>query len=341
MILHVRYQRDVNMPQKKLKNVIVQCLKFGLGFGLFTYLLASGRLDLVRIQDALFHSPWVGVAIAMGGGSVVLMAIRWKILLDSQGVTLGLFRALKLVFIGYFFNLVIPGTISGDLIKVYYATRNQEKKMVTGMSVLMDRLVGLVVIISMTFFIMILNFTTVATVAELKMIGQSVMVVFGLMFIGSFFFIFKKNISFSKRLPYILQEPLRVIWAYRPHLKTLFLASLVSIGNYLVSIVMFFAIAKALGENELSFVQYLFLVPVGFFVMSFPITPAGVGIGQGIFLKLFEWTYQRPTTIGADIITLYQLLILCWSVVGLLIYLFNREKKSVISLPKQKEAFAK
>src|SRR4051812_4062322 len=69
---------------------------------------AFGRLDL------LVPAFLVSLAMTFAG------ALRWQILLRAQGLRLPLSRTVQLAFIGTFFNILIPGAVSGDFIKAYY-----------------------------------------------------------------------------------------------------------------------------------------------------------------------------------------------------------------------------
>ena len=94
--------------------------------------------------------------------------------------------------------------------------------------------------------------------------------------------------------------------AYRNEHKYLTYALLISFFNHALNIIAFYLITLALGFNELSIYSYLFIVPMGMITTAIPLTPAGIGIGQAAFLKLFEWSLGTKTTIGADAITIWQ-----------------------------------
>jgi len=73
--------------------------------------------------------------------------------------------------------------------------------------------------------------------------------------------------------------------------------------------------------------SYFFIVPLGMITMSIPITPAGIGVGQAAFLKLFEWSLGTKTTIGADAVTIWQVLAIAISLVGSYFYVSYAKKK--------------
>src|SRR3989338_9027646 len=189
------------MMIQKIKSGLAQILKFSFGLGIFIYFVASGHVDLAKIQRAFFSSPWILLSLSLGFLILVISTVRWRILKASQGIRLSFKQTLKLVFIGHFFNIVIPGTVSGDLVKVYYMTRRKDKKMAAGFSVFMDRFVGLFMMVILTLAAVLLNYSFIQSVPELAVIGRGVIMAFGISLGGLIFFLFKKEFKLSPRWP--------------------------------------------------------------------------------------------------------------------------------------------
>ncbi len=311
-----------------MKNALFQILKFSFATAIFAWFVSEGKIDFPKIREALFHSPWILFSVVMGFGTLFIVTWRWWLLIRSQGIRLSFAKAFQLVLIGQFFNIVIPGTISGDVVKAYYLARNEEKKMIAGFSVLMDRLIGLFVLIGVTSASVLINASSLTT-PELKTLGIGIVVLSIVSFLGILFFFVKSDFRLPSLVPSFFHRVAEVIWAYRGHRRTLLLAAILTVFNYFFNVLLFYGVAQSLGENFLTFPQYLFLIPVGLFVMVIPIAPAGLGVGQGVFLKLFEWAYGRPVTIGADMVTLGQMVIVLWAIVGGVLYLFYKQKKLV------------
>jgi glycosyltransferase 2 family protein len=314
--------------KRRVKSILLQVLKCAFGVGIFVFLVASGQVDLSNIRDAFFPSAWMPAAILMFGVSLLMVSLRWRLLLISQGVQLSVKQVLRLTFIGHFFNIVIPGTVSGDVVKVYYITRGREKKVAAGFSVLMDRLIGLVVLIGVTAVAMLSQWSTVEAIPQLKQLAFFVLLAFFGVCAGFLFYIFKKKFTLSERWPASVRHVWDVLWSYRSHMDKVALSALLTVVNFGTNVFVVYAAAQSLGESTIPFTQYLFFVPIGFFVMSFPIAPAGLGVGQGVFLLLFQWVLGQTTTVGADSITLYQMTLLVWAMIGMVVYLFHRQGAS-------------
>lgn len=94
------------------------------------------RATLVKLPPGVFLAAVVVVA-----GGLVLSALRWKILLAAAGVTVPLRRAARLYFVGYFFNLFLPTTVGGDLVRGAGLPKSAPLSVV-GSSILVERVLG-------------------------------------------------------------------------------------------------------------------------------------------------------------------------------------------------------
>lgn len=316
------------MLKKKFWNIFIQILKPLFALAIFVALAVAGKIDFLKIREALLHSPWILFSVVMGGGTLLITALRWWLLIGSQGIQLSFSKAFRLVLVGQFFNVIIPGTISGDIVKAYYISRDEEKKMVAGFSVLMDRLIGLFVLIGVTCGAVLINISRLMT-PELKTLGTTIVILSIFSCLGILFFLLKRDIALPSFAPSLFHRVIEVVWAYRHHRRILFAAAVLTVFNYAVNVFLFYGVAQSLGEATLTLSHYFFLIPVGLFVMAIPIAPAGLGVGQGVFLKLFEWAYGRPVTIGADMVTLGQMVIALWAMIGGIAYLFYKQKRWV------------
>jgi uncharacterized membrane protein YbhN (UPF0104 family) len=72
-----------------------------------------------------------------------IQAVRWRLLLRSRGMEVSLARSLRLVMVGSFFNYAMPGSTGGDVVKAYYAAARSDRRADAIMSVVVDRVVGL------------------------------------------------------------------------------------------------------------------------------------------------------------------------------------------------------
>lgn len=106
----------------------------------------SKKLDFKQLSETLLHAKWLmliyGVLLYMT--SKVFASIRLNIYFRNINIHLPQVTNLKLYWLGLFYNLFLPGSISGDAYKVIRLTKQfgvPYKK--TTSAVLLDRVTGL------------------------------------------------------------------------------------------------------------------------------------------------------------------------------------------------------
>jgi len=136
----------------KRRKYISYILRFAVAGGAL-YLAFRGE-DLGKIAEVLGGlNLWV-FAAALGlyvTGQLIFVA-RWSLLLRVQSIRIGFWPAVRLHFLGLFYNNCLPGAIGGDLPRAWYVTRHTDKKLEAILSVFVDRVVGLAGMLIMAFF---------------------------------------------------------------------------------------------------------------------------------------------------------------------------------------------
>ena len=90
-------------------------------------------------MNPVFICGIVGIFIL----SQVILASRWWLLLRTQGVHISIWTAIRLHFLGLFYNNFMPGSLGGDLIRAWYVTKHtDQRRFEAALSVFVDRLVG-------------------------------------------------------------------------------------------------------------------------------------------------------------------------------------------------------
>jgi uncharacterized membrane protein YbhN (UPF0104 family) len=105
-------------------------------------------------------SPWVfAVTLLIFSGCQCLVALRWRLLLQTQSVFIGLGVAIRLHFLGLFYNNLMPSAVGGDLLRAWYVTKHTDKRFEAALSVFVDRVIGLLstLIIAVFFYAVFLR----------------------------------------------------------------------------------------------------------------------------------------------------------------------------------------
>jgi uncharacterized protein (TIRG00374 family) len=110
---------------------------------IFIFLIYFEMLDFQKVQQMLFQWWTAAAAICFLTG-VIVSTFRWQILLIAVGIRPGIKIVIRLSLIGYAFSTIIPGAVSGDIIKAYYIVkRRSNKRTVAATTILLDRALGL------------------------------------------------------------------------------------------------------------------------------------------------------------------------------------------------------
>jgi uncharacterized protein (TIRG00374 family) len=124
-------------------------IKIAISAVLLVFLLTQidGRALLQVLQDARWIGVWAAFALFIAG--IFIRAFRWQILLQDLGLPLPLRTLSALYFVGAFFNTVLPTGFGGDVVRAAeVATTSGQAGTAVG-SVVVDRFLGIVVLLAM------------------------------------------------------------------------------------------------------------------------------------------------------------------------------------------------
>jgi hypothetical protein len=136
---------------KSKKKYLSHFLRFAIAAGAL-YLVFRGE-DLGKVKELILGlNLWVlAAAVAIYIVSQVVFVARWYLLLSVQSIKIGFLAAIRLHFLGLFYNNFLPGAVGGDLLRAWYVTKHTDKKVPAALSVFVDRAVGLFGILLMAF----------------------------------------------------------------------------------------------------------------------------------------------------------------------------------------------
>jgi len=87
-----------------------------IGVVLASYLIY--RVGAGRLLSDLAHAGWgFAAVVAVALASIVVMAIGWKLLLDAEGGTAGLWELVGASIVGAAINFLTPGSMGGEPVK--------------------------------------------------------------------------------------------------------------------------------------------------------------------------------------------------------------------------------
>lgn len=320
-----------------LKKTIGTLLKIALATGLVSWLVVTKKITLEPFR-LLVGVPWlIPFFLTVTFILIVVNNYRWLLLLQGQRIKTGMRQTLPLTFIGLFFNMAMPGSVGGDVIKAYFIVQEHPgTKLRAATSVLMDRIVGLYAMALIALFAVIVNVEKIKNIPNLR--GLAFFILF-LVFSFTIFFVigFSSRVRSHKathqilgRIPLgrLIEKIYDAIHAFRSG-KIQFLAGIaLSVFVQISSILSFFVLANALHYQNLSLSSFFFIIPLGLIATAIPISPAGIGVGQAVFLALFTWYQGSESTLGPTLITISQVSQASLGVIGAILYMLRKSPSS-------------
>lgn len=318
----------------KTKGLLTTAIKILIAVALIAYMVKSGHLDPSALWN-LMTGPNMLLALVLVGINILLSAWRWIILLHARGFYIPVGYGFSLYLIGIFFNHAIPGAVGGDLVRGYYLVKDHpDRRMDAVLSILIDRVLGLYSFFVLTLVAVFWDFDFVMSHEQIRWVAALCLIIFAIMTV-----VF--TVGFSQRLSRLfgisflrqkIQALDKVVGAFHlfgKNRRVIALSVLVSLLAQTFSMGFFYFLGQISGEAGITWNAIMFAVPMGFVVTAVPIAPAGVGVGQVAFHYLFQTYLDRPTQFGTTAITAFQLTVVCWALVGAVLYLRRRKPKDL------------
>ncbi|RME85879.1 MAG: UPF0104 family protein [Planctomycetota bacterium] len=328
------------------KKYFLFLLKILLALFFLIYLFQTNKLDFKRVGTAFSQWGWVVTAFFLIGISISISIFRWQLLLRAQGIRIPYFKVLKLSFIGFFFNIFMPGAVGGDFIKAYYIAKKQEKKKTAAVtSVFVDRLVGLFSLLLLAALFVLGNIDFFLSQKKFQIFLFSLFIVVGVALLCGLIFLFfplpfqEKDIRHFSLLKRILYQIYESIHGYQRKSIYLIIGILLSLVAHILTVTACYGLGQALGESQIQWGLYYSLFPVGMVIQAIPISFGSWGFGEMIFQSLFDLAHPLgEKSQGANICFLWHLLLTLWNLLGIVFYL--EEKAEVDRLIEVEESLS-
>jgi uncharacterized protein (TIRG00374 family) len=318
-------------PGSKKKHLSL-AIRLLVGVGVL-YLVFRGQ-DWAKLRD-LFLGLKIWVFVAATAIFVVcqlIVSFRWWMLLRTQAVHISIPASVKLNFLGLFYNNFLPSSVGGDLVRAWYVTKHTHRRFEAALSVLVDRILGL---ISMTIMAIlawwllfdfrvldlgqgyIIRFGQIIARYE----GVWVGVLVGLAVVLAIVFIVP---AMRKRIEGLFRK-LR-IYATKGFLKV-YDATMLYLKNpaTLAAAVAVTFVSQGIVGIEAPLRYYMVFFPLSWVLGALPISVAGAGVVEGWLVILFISNVAGVSREAATALALCQRAI--WMLVslpGLAIYLTGR-----------------
>ncbi len=129
-----------------LKRFLITVAKFAMSFAILAYLFhkASKTINSPRFLASDKNWWWLALGLLACLIAHVIGFLRWRVMVRALDLPFTYFDAVRIGFIGLFFNLFAFGVLGGDALRAFYVTREfPDRKPEAIASVVADRMIGL------------------------------------------------------------------------------------------------------------------------------------------------------------------------------------------------------
>ncbi len=250
--------------------------------------------------------------------AIIVGVVRWWRLLAAVGVSARLWTCARLTFLGVFFNLVVPGLTGGDLVKAVLVVRENPTQRANALvSVVVDRVLGLFVIIAMTAVAVTLSPDTFGELRGWVLWMFAALCVGAWCFLGAWPRRVLRIESLLARLPQAerLSSLDRAVREYTRHKGTLAVAVVLSVANHVIIALALWHLTHAFGALDLGYWDVLGAGAIANVVSSVPLAPGGWGVGEAVYGFVYA-KLGAPATIGIAVSVSYRLLMTLMGLLG-------------------------
>lgn len=313
-------------------------LKFIFAIGIISYLVISGKLDFKLLMEAIDKDTWWWLAILLLMGQAALSSVRWKWLLESgSSRRLPTFALVKLTWIGLFFSSVLPGAVTGDIIKLVYARDldpNLSRTYLV-MSALVDRVLGLIGLILLTGIFTLVNINSLEALSprmNAVIHFNGALFLIALAFLGSLFAPVKIQnliLKVAVKVPLIGERVAKTcseIWVMGSNKLTIIKCLLLSLLLQFNGVFCFWLLTMPFYGKELPLDMAFSFIPIGLISVAIPISPGGLGVGHVIFDKLFSYVGIAQ---GASLFNIFFFALLFVNLLGFIPYVLSSKKHAL------------
>ncbi len=274
--------------------LIKRCLKV-LGLILFIYILSKINFkELFFILKNINYFYFL-LALILWFFVFILKVLKWKILINSQCITISRTDFYKISFLGQYLGMITPGKL-GEFWKAEYLTRvSRVSRGRAFYTTLIDRLIDLIIIIPIS----LISISVLSLFYKIK-IGW--LIIFLVLVLGTFLVYFltkKENIKrfFEFFIKIFLPGPLKkktnlFFDEFFKELEklnfTLFLKLIVcGMGYYFTAVLVYYFVAISLGISVPFWFLFL-IVALVWLILALPITVLGLGTREASYIFFFS-----------------------------------------------------
>ena len=264
------------------RRLLMAGLKLTVSVLLIWYLLRTNDLGAVGRHLGEIPSGPVALALLVLGAGVILVSLRWMLVLRCIGAHPTFGPVLHIVFIGMFFNQVLPSTVGGDAVRTWRLHKAGVTLGASFRSVVLDRMAafaGLVLLVALGLPFVSSITTDAAAFWSLTAIVVSAVGGMALLLSLDRMPLPWRRPGLVRALDDLAVDARRLFFSPNLATSSLGLSVIVHVGSAMTVLIL------ALGMGiEIGALDCVILVPPVILVSVLPISMAGWGVREGAMI---------------------------------------------------------
>ena len=302
---------------EQYKKWIGFCLRVAISIGILVYLFY--RIDWQEVPKSVQGADYKFIVAALFATNmaIVISALKWHLLCkQTSGVTF--WESLRWYYIGFFSSNFLPGSIGGDVLRIYYSSKKMGVANAAA-SITVERVfAGLALVLTA-----IIGFLGVRGLGDYV---SQVWILAGI-FVGLYLLLFNRRViafmltRFGKSVRGFYQA----IEQYKAQRGVLVKLLIYSMAFQVCFVWITDLLYRALGV-EVSFTYQLAFVAIISAITMIPISMNGLGVREGSYSYFFAMIGIAEAT-SITVSLLFYLIVLISTSPGAIFWLISRDKR--------------
>lgn len=320
-----------------MRDRLITFVKILVSVGLIVLAFTLVDMRQVGAQLARARLPLFVAALLTYMLAIMVNGAKWQVLLRAQGIRIPFVALLRFLFVGFFFNNFLPANVGGDVMRGYGLARYTDRAAAAAVSVLMDRIIGLMAYMSTAVVaaVVAVNLTGHQELAQVEWVAIVALLVLALGF----------GMLLSRRLRSLITRMFTWRWlaslapfwgrisdafnAYRFRYSALALAFGIALAGILCTTFVNWLLSQAMG-GLMSLSAIFLFNPLIALVLMIPISIGGIGVSQTAY-PFFFGLAGVPTDHALAVSLLMQSIALLGSLPGGVLWLQGRRAPQQVS----------
>ena len=315
-----------------IKNILKTVIALALIYFLVTY----NTLDLYRVFDLdLILVLYIILLCLM---IMILGAFKWFLLLSIQNNEITFFRALESYYLGYALNYYLYA-FTGDVIKIAYIAKNKKNKTGIALSVILDRVIGLISMGIIILYSLPIIFKNLNIKFIYYFFDNNIYYYYFFITLLIFFIIFfarkvlnsikiKSSIlgfldKYKNKIIKMLTRTVDIFFTYKKNSLNIIYNLALAICIQLVIATSLYLISLEMLAEDLDLISHIISSVFVHILNIIPISPGNVGVGEAAFSQIMYYMNSKVLLEYASVYFIFRLINMIFALPGMFVYFFS------------------